>query len=88
MNRRAFIGALGAMPLAGGALVDARAQPAPGSGKAYRHQGRVDDAPPATLDRGRTITSIETCVRGAIGLVRLRTADGHEGWGQVAPYPA
>lgn len=86
MNRRAFIGALGAMPLAGGALVDARAQPAHASGKTYRHQGRLDDAPLAALDRGRTITSIETYVRGAIGVVRLRTADGREGWGQVAPY--
>jgi L-alanine-DL-glutamate epimerase-like enolase superfamily enzyme len=86
MNRRAFIGALGAVPLAGGALVEARAQAARSTGKTYRHQGRLDDVPLATLDRGRTIQSIETYVRGAVGLVRLRTADGREGWGQVAPY--
>lgn len=88
MNRRAFIGALGAVPLAGGALADARAQPARGTGTRYRHQGRLDDVPLTRLDRGRTIQSIETYVRGAIGLVRLRTADGREGWGQVAPYEA
>lgn len=86
MKRRAFIGALGAVPLAGAALADARAQSARGTDATYRHQGRLDDAPLATLDRGLTIQSIETFVRGAIGLVRLRTADGREGWGQVAPY--
>jgi L-alanine-DL-glutamate epimerase-like enolase superfamily enzyme len=86
MNRRAFIGALGAMPLAGGALVDARAQSARGIDRTYRHQGRVDDRRMPMLDRGMRIQSIETYTRGAIGLVRVRTADGREGWGQVAPY--
>ncbi len=52
----------------------------------YLHQGRVDAATHAVIDRGRTVESIETFVRGAIGLVRLRTKDGAEGWGQIAPY--
>jgi L-alanine-DL-glutamate epimerase-like enolase superfamily enzyme len=86
MNRRAFIGALGAVPLAGGALVDARAQPARGADKRYRHQGRIDDARLPILERGLRLQSIDTYVRGAIGLVRVRTSDGREGWGQVAPY--
>ena len=86
MKRRAFLGILGAVPLAGGAPVDARAQPARRADTPYRHQGRVDDAPLAALERGLVIQSIETYVRGAIGLVRLRTTDGREGWGQVAPY--
>lgn len=86
MNRRAFIGALSAVPLTSGALVDARSQPARGEDRAYRHQGRVDDGRLPMLDRGLRIRSIETYTRGAIGLVRVRTDDGREGWGQVAPY--
>jgi hypothetical protein len=60
MNRRAFIGALGAVPLAGGALVDARAQPARGADKRYRHQGRIDDARLPILERGLRLQSIDT----------------------------
>ena len=85
-DRRAFLGTLGAVPLAGGVLIDARVQTPGGTKPRHRHQGRVDDTPLAILDRGLRITSIETYARGAIGLVRIRTADGREGWGQVAPY--
>jgi L-alanine-DL-glutamate epimerase-like enolase superfamily enzyme len=86
MNRRAFLGAVSAVPLAGSARIDARVQRPGRTETSYRHQGRVDDTPLATFERGLVIQSIETYVRGAIGLVRLRTADGREGWGQVAPY--
>ena len=34
------------------------------------------------------IKSIETFTRGYLGLVRVRTDDGAEGWGQVSPYNA
>jgi len=34
------------------------------------------------------ITSIETFTRRQIGLVRVRTDDGAEGWGQVSPFNA
>ena len=31
------------------------------------------------------IVGVETFFTGDIALVRVRTEDGHEGWGQVAP---
>jgi len=34
------------------------------------------------------IKSIETFCNKFIGMVRVRTDDGYEGWGQVAPYNA
>ena len=81
-GRRAFLGALAALPAAGAAASRAQAQ----GGQAYLHQGRVDAATHAVIERGLVIDSIETFVRGAIGDVRLRTRDGREGWGQIAPY--
>jgi L-alanine-DL-glutamate epimerase-like enolase superfamily enzyme len=86
-GRRAFLGALAAVPAAGSGLAVEQRQAAGGPGP-YLHQGRVDAGRPQLIDRGLTIQSLETFVRGPIGLVRLRTADGREGWGQVAPYEA
>jgi L-alanine-DL-glutamate epimerase-like enolase superfamily enzyme len=83
-GRRAFLGALAALPAAGAAVSHAREQSQ--AGQAYLHQGRVDAATHAVIDRGLVIDSIETFVRGAIGAVRIRTKDGREGWGQIAPY--
>jgi L-alanine-DL-glutamate epimerase-like enolase superfamily enzyme len=34
------------------------------------------------------IVGVETFFAGNVALVRVRTEDGHEGWGQVAPYHA
>src|SRR5581483_2216947 len=34
------------------------------------------------------ISSVETFSNGWVGFVRVRTRDGAEGWGQVAPYNA
>ena len=75
-----------ALPVAAAAApqADGHAQ-APASAP-YLHQGRVDGATHAIIERGRVIDSIETFVRGAIGLVKIRTKDGLEGWGQIAPY--
>lgn len=87
-SRRAFLGGLAALPLAGATPVRSAAQDAAADARTYRHQGRVDDASHAIVGRGRVIDSIETYVRDAIGLVRVRTRDGAEGWGQVAPYQA
>lgn len=83
-GRRAFLGALAALPVAGAAASQPRAQ-SPAS-QAYVHQGRVDGAVHAVIERGLAIASIETFVKGAIGAVRIRTSDGREGWGQIAPY--
>lgn len=85
-GRRAFLGALAALPVAGAAASQARAQSP--TGGPYLHQGRIDTAAHQVIDRGLVIRSIETFVKGAIGLVRIRTSDGLEGWGQVAPYEA
>jgi L-alanine-DL-glutamate epimerase-like enolase superfamily enzyme len=40
------------------------------------------------LSPENTITSVETFSTGDVALVRVRTADGAEGWGQTAPYNA
>ena len=84
-SRRAFLGGLAMLPAA------AAARPHAGrSGQAtpqvYLHQGRADERPHAVIDRGLTIDGIETFVRGALGLVKIGTSDGREGWGQIAPY--
>jgi L-alanine-DL-glutamate epimerase-like enolase superfamily enzyme len=34
------------------------------------------------------IAGVETFFTEDVALVRVRTEDGHEGWGQVAPYHA
>jgi L-alanine-DL-glutamate epimerase-like enolase superfamily enzyme len=34
------------------------------------------------------IVGVETFFTEDVALVRVRTEDGHEGWGQVAPYHA
>ena len=86
-GRRAFLAGLAALPVAATARPgDVTAQTETSAASSYLHQGRVDAATHAMIDRGRTLESIETFVRGAIGLVRLRTKDGAEGWGQIAPY--
>lgn len=38
--------------------------------------------------RDLDIQSLETFSNEFVGLVRVRTRDGSEGWGQVAPYNA
>ena len=81
-GRRAFLGGLAALPVAAAAPSAAgRADTS-----SYAHQGRVDDAAHAIIERGRVLDSVETFVSGALGLVRIRTKDGAEGWGQIAPY--
>jgi hypothetical protein len=34
------------------------------------------------------IVGVETFFAGDVALVRVRTEDGYQGWGQVAPYHA
>src|SRR4030042_1492596 len=40
------------------------------------------------LTRGRKIKSIETFTEGSLSIVRIRTDDGAEGYGQIAPFNA
>jgi L-alanine-DL-glutamate epimerase-like enolase superfamily enzyme len=85
IGRRAFVSGLAALPATGLLVTGAKGQPAT-TGASHRHQGRTDDATHRVIERGLRIAAIETFVKGAIALVRLRTDDGREGWGQVAPY--
>jgi L-alanine-DL-glutamate epimerase-like enolase superfamily enzyme len=85
LDRRAFLTGLAAAPVAGVAA-NAAGDQAPPPRADYHHQGRIDETTHAVIDPGLRIDAIETFVKGAIGLVRLRTQDGREGWGQVAPY--
>jgi L-alanine-DL-glutamate epimerase-like enolase superfamily enzyme len=85
LDRRTVLTALASVPAFGLASTAAGDQ-ATTTRDVHRHQGRIDDATHAMIDRGLRIDAIETFVKGAIALVRLRTQDGREGWGQVAPY--
>ena len=86
VGRRSFLrglAAASATPAAVRAVESVPPSPAP-----YRHQGRIDDVTHRVIERGLVVESLETFVKDAIGVVRIRTRDGHEGWGQVAPYEA
>jgi L-alanine-DL-glutamate epimerase-like enolase superfamily enzyme len=85
-GRRTFLKALAVAPAAGvvAASVEAQVDKAP----VHLHQGRVDTTTHQVIERGLVIDSIETFLREPIALVRVRTRDGREGWGQVAPYEA
>jgi L-alanine-DL-glutamate epimerase-like enolase superfamily enzyme len=48
-----------------------------------RTEGYVDFA---IIQRGLTITGVESWVQGSYGFVRVTTSDGREGWGQMSPY--
>jgi L-alanine-DL-glutamate epimerase-like enolase superfamily enzyme len=88
LARRQFLRGLAALPAAGAVATPAVAQPPASANPAYQHQGRVDTTTHRVIDRGLAIETIETFVREPLGLVRIRTTDGREGWGQVAPYEA
>jgi L-alanine-DL-glutamate epimerase-like enolase superfamily enzyme len=61
---------------------------APGRGR-YDYLGRTPSYRDwAVVPRGRTVKTIETFRRDSLALVRLTTADGKHGWGQIAPYEA
>jgi L-alanine-DL-glutamate epimerase-like enolase superfamily enzyme len=87
-GRRAFLGALAALPSVGATTTAKGQGQRPTLATRHLHQGRIDETRHQVIERGLKIQSIETFVRGAIGLVRMRTADGREGWGQIAPYEA
>jgi L-alanine-DL-glutamate epimerase-like enolase superfamily enzyme len=55
--------------------------------KSYPYHGRPDGyAEFRVIDPGRVIQKIETFNQGAFALVRVTTADGQEGYGQIATY--
>lgn len=56
--------------------------------KKYRYFGRTDDYVDfQIIEPGRTISKLETFTFGSqVSLLRLTTADGAEGWGQISTY--
>ncbi len=54
-----------------------------------QYLGRVNDYQEhQIIDPGRTIQRIETFTKGPVGIVRLTTQDGSEGYGQISPFEA
>jgi L-alanine-DL-glutamate epimerase-like enolase superfamily enzyme len=66
---------------------DARAAAVGSQGYPYHGRLNVGDRLDV-VEPGRIIRRIETFSRGPTALVRLSTADGHHGWGQVSNYDA
>lgn len=53
----------------------------------YPYHGRPDDYPEfRVIEPGRVIQKLETFNQGMIAIVRVTTADGEEGYGQIATY--
>ena len=99
-NRRRFLKAITVSGLASGQLLAARdasgaERKAGGAGGDFRKGAAASwerlDARLRALGRktGLKIQSIETFTRGSnLSLVRIRTDDGTEGWGQISTYDA
>jgi len=67
-----------------GSAADAVAVPAR---KSYPYHGRPDDYTEfRVIEPGRVIQKIETFNQGMLAIVRVTTADGQEGYGQIATY--
>jgi len=91
MQRREFVkhaamiasGAAIGMPHTGSAAESAAV---PSIGR-YSYHGRPDDYTEfRVIEPGRVIKKIETFDQGAFAIVRVTTADGQEGYGQIATY--
>jgi L-alanine-DL-glutamate epimerase-like enolase superfamily enzyme len=55
--------------------------------RSYSYHGRPDDyAEFRVIEPGRVIQKIETFNQGVFAIVRVTTADGQEGYGQIATY--
>ncbi len=88
-NRRGFLKSLAAAGVAAGSLVDAAAAPVQKTHLPPVIGGNVPL--PAALARktGLKIKSIETFTQGTnLSVVRVKTDDGVEGYGQISPYDA
>ncbi len=60
----------------------------PGKGRAQNHIVLKSGHSVISMARGLKIKSIETFTRGNVSIVRLRTEDGSEGYGQISTYDA
>ena len=86
-RRREFLKSLAATSALAGA--PSLAVAAETTAKSFPYLGRTDDYSEfQVIEPGRVISKIETFVKGPIGIVRLTTKDGAEGYGQISTYDA
>ncbi len=84
IRRRDLLKGSASLVAASGLPVGLVADPA---AKTYPYLGRTEEYVDfAIIQRGLTITGIESWVQGSYGFVRVTTSDGREGWGQLSPY--
>jgi L-alanine-DL-glutamate epimerase-like enolase superfamily enzyme len=84
-NRRNFMRSAAVLAAVSGAP-PGRVDAAPPH-RSYKYLGRVDDyREHRIIEPGRTIQKIETFTRGPVGVVRLTTSDGKEGYGQLSTF--
>jgi L-alanine-DL-glutamate epimerase-like enolase superfamily enzyme len=84
-NRRAFFGTAAAV--GAGSLIPWRSTVANQHQGSYPYLGRTEDyAEFQVIEPGRRITSVESWTHGDFGIVRVRTRDGLEGYGQLSSY--
>ena len=85
MQRREFLQSTAGMIGAWG--LPSSLSGAEGSDKAYPYLGRTEDyAEFSVIDPGLRIQKIESWTHGQYGIVRVTTADGREGYGQLSSY--
>ena len=86
MKRRSFLKKTGVAVAAAGSVPFQSFSYIPQE-KKYYYQGRTADYKDfMIIDEGLKITKIETYTKGALGLVRVSTDNGKEGWGQISTY--
>jgi L-alanine-DL-glutamate epimerase-like enolase superfamily enzyme len=87
MERRGFLRAalgMGTLGAIGSPASDARAAEG-----AYLCHGRVEGYPDhRIIEPGRVVSRIETFLKGQLGIVRVTTSDGTQGYGQISTYNA
>jgi L-alanine-DL-glutamate epimerase-like enolase superfamily enzyme len=89
-SRRSFLGSLA---VAGAVGCRPAAGPEPSSSASAAPSEPVVGGPPDPFPvlrekTGLALKAIETYTRGEVGMVRVETDDGSEGWGQVSTYDA
>jgi len=81
-SRRDFLKAVAVLGAASGQLIKAEKSQAQGRSRLKSGHKVIG------IKRGLKIKSIETFTRGNVSIVRLRTDDGAEGYGQISTYDA
>ena len=81
-SRRDFLKAIAVLGVTSSQLLK------PGKGRAQSLSRLKSGHPVIGIKKGLKIKSIETFTRGNVSIVRLRTDDGTEGYGQISTYDA